>query len=203
MAVAPAQARHDGGGEVAEREVDIEKAGELWWLFLISGVVSGAIGIALLVYPGPSLKVVGVFLGIDLLIAGVLLIARGVAKHSAADADDSPAMLLLGTLALIAGLIVIRNPGHTVVLLTLAFAIYLVVAGALALGRALVNREHRGVSVARGVVLVAAGVVIIAWPDISLKTLAVLAGIALLLQAAVEIGEAFLVRSVAKAERAS
>ena len=35
----------------------------------------------------------------------------------------------------------IRNPGHTIALIVLAFAIYLIVAGAVALGHGLVHRE--------------------------------------------------------------
>ena len=163
-----------------------------WYVYAVSGVVSLVIGILVLAYPDPSLKLLGVFLGIDLLIAGALLIARGAARDAA---DAGPAAILLGTLALIAGLIVIRNPAKSLTLLVLAFAIYLIVAGALALGRALVDSERRWASAGRGVLFVAAGTLIISWPDISLTTLAVLAGIALVLQGAIEIGEAFIVRS--------
>ena len=197
MVVTPAYPRHDGSGDAADLGVDAEQASTLWWVFLASGVVSALIGILVLAYPSPSLKLLGVFIGIDLLAVGVLMIVRGVGRDS--EAASGPAMLLLGTLALIAGLLVIRNPGATVVLLALAFAMYLIVAGALALGHALVRRGHRGVSLARGVLLIAAGTVIVAWPDISLKTLALLTGIALIIQAAVEIGEAIVVRSLAKA----
>jgi uncharacterized membrane protein HdeD (DUF308 family) len=200
MAVAPADVRHDGTGELDQPAVDTDRLGALWYVFLISGVVSVVIGLVVLAYPDLSLKLLGVFLGIDLLIAGVLMIVRGVAKDG--DPDAGPALLLLGTIALIAGLVVIRNPGNTITLLAIAFAIYLIVAGAIALGQALVKPGNRGVRLARGVVLVAAGSVIIAWPDISLKTLVLLTGIALIIQGGVEIGEAFIARSLAKAERA-
>jgi uncharacterized membrane protein HdeD (DUF308 family) len=179
----------------------MQKAGKLWYLLLISGVISAGIGILVVAYPDPSLKLLGVFLGIDLLIVGGLMIVRGTAEDG--ESGSRAAMLLLGTIALIAGIMAVRNPGETIVLLVLAFAIYLIVAGALVLAHALVEREHRGLRLARGAVLVAAGSVIIAWPDLSLTTLAWLAGIALILQGALEIGEAFLVRGVARAERAA
>jgi uncharacterized membrane protein HdeD (DUF308 family) len=170
-----------------------EQAGRVWYLFAISGFVSLVIGILVLAYPDPSVKLLGVFLGIDLLIVGGLLIIRGLAKDT--DADAAPAAVLLGTIGLIAGLVVIRNPSASLTLLAVAIGIYLVVAGAVTLGHGLVNSEHRGATLVRGAVLVAAGTVILAWPDISLRTLAVLAGIALALQGAIEIGEAFLLRS--------
>jgi uncharacterized membrane protein HdeD (DUF308 family) len=50
-------------------------------------------------------------------------------------------------------------------------------------------------------VLVAAGTVIISWPELSLTTLTVLIGIALILQGAVEIAEGLALRSIARAVR--
>ena len=196
MAITRADVTRDeaaaGSGDL--QPADPAALARYWYLLGISGLVSLVIGVLVIAYPDPSLKLLGVFLGIDLLIVGVLLIVRGVS--SGPDPAAGPAGILLGTLALIAGLIVIRNPGESLVLLVLAFAIYLIVAGALALARGLVSRDGRATSLGRGVILVAAGTVIIAWPDISLTTLAVLAGIALILQGVVEIAEAFLVRSL-------
>ena len=108
----------------------------------------------------------------------------------------------MGTIGLIAGLIVIRNPGESLVLLAITFAIYLVVAGAVALGHGLVRREGRGRTLVRGIALVTAGTVIICWPDISVKTLTVLVGLALILQGVVEIAEALLLRSLKRATAA-
>jgi uncharacterized membrane protein HdeD (DUF308 family) len=175
-------------------ELAADEAGRVWYLFAISGVVSFVIGVLVLVYPDPSVKLLGVFLGIDLLIVGCLLIVRGAAKDQ--DPDAGPAAILLGTIAVIAGLVVIRNPDKSLVLLAIAFGIYLVVAGAIALGHGLVNSERRWATLGRGLVLVAVGTVILSWPDISLRALAVLAGIALVLQGAIEVAEAFLLRSM-------
>jgi uncharacterized membrane protein HdeD (DUF308 family) len=183
MAIAPAGVAPDT--DVAERA---------WYLFAVSGAVSLVIGVLVLAYPSPSIKLLGVFLGIDLLIAGVLLIARAMSGGE----ETRAAEMLLGTLALIAGLIVVRNPARSLELLTLAFAVYLVVAGALALGRGLVHSRQRWSTLARGAVLVAAGTVIISWPEMSVKTLTVLAGIALILQGAMEVAEGFALRSPAR-----
>lgn len=169
-----------------------------WSVFAISGVVSLVVGILVLAYPGPSVKLLGVFLGIDLVIVATLLIVRGVAGLSPEGSGQGS--LLLGILGLIAGVVVIRNPGETVTLLALALAIYLIVAGALALAQGLISSDRRAVSLLKGVVLVAAGTVIVAWPDISLNALVVLAGIALILQGIFELVEALLLRSLRRAE---
>jgi uncharacterized membrane protein HdeD (DUF308 family) len=174
-------------------DVDTEAVGRVWYLFAVAGVVNAGIGVLVLVYPGPSLKLLGVFLGIDLLAAGVLWIVHG-ASSRAGDSGAGP--MLLGTLAVIAGLIVIRNPAHSVVLLALAFSIYLIVAGALSLGNGIVHRNGRARELLKGVVLLTAGTVILAWPELSLKTFTVLVGIALVLQGLVEIAEGFALRTV-------
>jgi len=173
-----------------ERVPDDEKSGSV---FALSGVVSLAIGIVVLAYPDPSLKLLGVLIGVNLLLAAVALIVLGVAHLS--PEGPGQAQLLLGILALIAGVLVIRNPGGTVVLLAVALAIYLIVAGSLALGRAIVSPEGRLASLAKGIVLTAAGTVIVVWPDLSRETFVWLAGIALCLQGAADIAEAFIARS--------
>jgi uncharacterized membrane protein HdeD (DUF308 family) len=163
-----------------------------WYLFIFAGAVSFVIGIILIAYPEPSVKALGVLIGIDLLIVGGTLLARSIS--SGREDDTAPATLLLGTLALIGGVVVVRNPGESLVLLVLAIAIYLIVAGALALAHALIGPQGRMAALVKGVVLVAAGTVIVSWPEISAATLAVLAGISLCLQGAVEIAEGFVLR---------
>lgn len=158
-----------------------------WYLVALTGVANFVIGILVLVYPDPSIKLLGIFLGVDLLIAAVALIVRGVSQLSSGDSGQGT--LLLGMLALIAGVLVIKNPGGTVTLLAVSFALFLIVVGAVDLGHGLVRREGRAGNLAKGALLVAAGTVIVSVPDISLKTLAVIAGISLCLYGAAQIME--------------
>src|SRR5215212_4535309 len=161
MAITPTYEPAGGPHELDGVETTAGAAGRLWYLFVVSGVVSAVIGVLVLAKPHPSLKLLGAFIGIDLLAGGVLLIVRGASSR--ADATTASGAVLLGTLALIAGLIVIRNPGESIVVIAVAFAIFLIVAGALDLGRALTTRTRRSAAVAKGVVLVGSGTVIIAW----------------------------------------
>jgi len=187
--MASAEARH-----VDAERTEGEQAGWHWYLLAISGVISGVVGVLVIAYPSPSLKLLGVFLGIELLLGGVLAMVRGFGGD--ADRGMSAAYLILGVLAIGGGLVVIRNPAQSLVLLVLTFAIYMVIAGAMALARAIGAEDRRGIAIVRGVVLVTVGTVIVAWPDISLKTLAILAGVGLVLQGVVEIAEALVLRSL-------
>jgi uncharacterized membrane protein HdeD (DUF308 family) len=166
-----------------------------WALAAVSAVVSIVIGVLVLTHPDPSIKLLGIFLGIDLLIAGVLFIVRGASSES--DPEAGPYGILLGILALIAGVIVIRNPAKSLSLLVMVFATYLIVAGAVALGRGLSRPEYRGARILSGLVMLAAGVVIVAWHDPDLGTLAVLAGITLVLQGLLGLVQAVMFRRAA------
>jgi uncharacterized membrane protein HdeD (DUF308 family) len=159
-----------------------------WYLVAGTGLANFVIGILVLVYPHPSLRLLGVFLGVDLLIAAVVMIVRGVDLLQGDDGGGQ-GTLLVGVLALIAGVVVIKNPGGTVTLIAVAFALFMIVAGALDLGHGLVRREHRWPNVGKGVLLVGAGTLLVSWPDIGLKTLTVIAGIALALYGAAQIME--------------
>jgi uncharacterized membrane protein HdeD (DUF308 family) len=169
-----------------------DRDGEAWYLGLVSGVTSIAIGALVLAYPAPSVRLLGVFLGIDLVIAAGVLIVRGARALSPDGAGQNE--LLLGILALIAGVVVIRNPERSLTLLALALGLYLIVAGALTLGRGVASPERRVVSLVKGAVLASAGTLIVAWPDIGRATLTILAGVVLCLVGAFDIGEAFVTR---------
>jgi len=182
-----------GDASLEPDELELPDGERAWYLFAVTGLVSIVIGVLVLAYPDPSLRLLGALLGIDLLIAAGALIVRGTTTLSPDGSGQNE--LLLGILALIAGVVVIRNPGETVTLLALALAIYMIVAGALALGRGLVTREQRAASLVKGLALCAAGTVIVTWPDLSADTFALLGGLALCLVGAADVGEAFVLRS--------
>lgn len=159
-----------------------------WYVLTMSGAIGIVVGVIVLAEPSRSLKALAVITGIYLLILGVLVIIRTVS-----DEERGPGGLLLGIIALIAGVLVIRHPGESIVAVSLALGIYFLVAGALALARAVVG-PRRLFSLIGGIVLVAAGTAITSSPEISVKTLALLTGIALCLQGALEIAEGFALR---------
>ena len=161
----------------------------------LAGASSIVIGVLVLAYPDVSVKLLGVFLGIDLLLGSIALIVTGAARLS--PEGEGQNMLLLGILGLIAGVLVIRNPGHTVALIGVTFAIYLVVAGALALAHGLIHSERRGISLLKGLILIAAGTVILCLPSIGVASLALLVGTVLCLGGVIDLVEAWAGRGAA------
>jgi uncharacterized membrane protein HdeD (DUF308 family) len=106
---------------------------------------------------------------------------------------------VLGLLGIVAGLVVVKRPGETLLVLVLAVGVWLVVAGIVDLVRALVVAGNRGIRAVAGLVDVVLGGLILALPKLSLGTLAVLIGIAFLIRGVVCIVRGVQVRKVAAA----
>jgi uncharacterized membrane protein HdeD (DUF308 family) len=188
--------RLDGlGDDVVASE--IREVTRLWWLLLLGGIVSLVIGILLLVWPSRTLEVVAILAGIGLLLGGAIQIGLAFAERP----GSRTGALLRGAFAGVAGLIVIRHPGGSILVIALAVGIYLVLAGVMKLVSAFEASVGRGWLLLGAVVDLAIGVVIVAWPKFGVTSLAVLVGIALVLRGVLEGACAFALRSAGKAYR--
>jgi uncharacterized membrane protein HdeD (DUF308 family) len=153
-----------------------------WWMLLLVGLATLAVGVLLLVAPHRTLSTLAVILGIYLLAIGViwLVVAIGV-KEARGSA------LWRGALAVIAGAIVIRHPSDSITVLALAFGLFLLVAGVFELVAAVEYAERRGWRILEGVVDLALGILIVSWPQFGIYTFAIVLGIGLLVRGAIEV----------------
>jgi uncharacterized membrane protein HdeD (DUF308 family) len=94
---------------------------------------------------------------------------------------------IVGFLSILAGLICLVRPGAGVLALLIALSFWFIITGVADLARALDVREHRVISVVLGLVSIAAGVIVVANPDIGLTTLALLAGIGFIVRGSIEV----------------
>src|ERR1700756_4535136 len=119
---------------------ELEAPGRSWWIALLLGLISVAVGILALAYPGETLATIAIIFGIYLLVAALvsLVLAFGEGERSRGP------LLLATAVAGIAGLLVIRHPGGSVQLVALAFGIYLVVVGIMRLFATPYASEGRG-----------------------------------------------------------
>jgi uncharacterized membrane protein HdeD (DUF308 family) len=110
-------------------------------------------------------------------------------------------LALLGVLSFIIGLYALRHILITIAALALLLGIFWIVNGAVETFTALSHRgmQGRGWTVFMGLLSVLAGVVVLAYPGISLATLAIVLGIWLLVLGAMEIALAFQIRSLGHA----
>jgi uncharacterized membrane protein HdeD (DUF308 family) len=186
----------DGSHDPFERDSGLEAAeriGRFWWMALLLGLASIAVGILALAYPGPTLTTIAIIFGVYLLLAALVQLALAFGESE----RSRGALLLSAAVAGIAGIIVIRHPGGSVQVVALAFGIYLVVMGMMRLYAAVYAVGGRGWLILWGLVDLAAGILIVAWPKFGVATLVVVLSIALLARGIVLCALAFVVRIAA------
>ncbi len=166
-----------------------------WWVMALLGVLSIVTGVLALAYPDITLLVLGLVLGVNLLLAGCLGVMVAVGDESAGGGIRALQMIV-GFLAVLAGLVCLVRPGASVLALLLAVSFWFVTIGIADLARAFVEPQGRVLSALLGVVGIAVGVVLVADPDIGLETLALLAGIGFIVRGVVEVAVALSLRRV-------
>jgi uncharacterized membrane protein HdeD (DUF308 family) len=146
-----------------------------WGVPMLVGVISVIAGILAIAWPDVTLLALALIAGINLTVLSAFLIGETLADD---EAQDKTLRVVLGVLGIIAGLIVIRRPGETLLVLIVAVGIWLVLDGIVDIIRAFLRGEpHRVLLVLSGLIDAILGIVILSWPELGLGTLAVLIGI--------------------------
>lgn len=153
---------------------DLRAATGGWWLVLLAGLLSIAVGVALLLKPGDSLETLAVIAGIFVLLDGIIELAASLMHGT----QSRGMVALIGVLSAIVGVLLIRHPISGITAIALLIGIWLIAAGVVRIVAAFEVDGHRGWNIFAGLVGVAAGTVIIIDPSIGYTTLALLAGIA-------------------------
>ena len=151
------------------------------WVVVVVGVISIVAGILAIVYPEITLLALALIAGINLLLLGIL----GLVDAITSDDDAGGTRVLsgvLGLLGVIAGLVVMRRPGESLLALILIIGVWFVVSGLVDAIRALVVPGDRAFRLLVAVFDLVLGGLILALPDVSLKTMAILAGIAFIVR---------------------
>ena len=167
-----------------------------WWVVALLGVISIAAGVLALAYPDITLLVLGLIVGINLVLIGGVWV--GLATMEQHTEGGRVLRFIVGFLAILAGLVCLVRPGAGVLALLIALSFWFILTGVADLARALDQREHRLIAGILGVIGIAAGVIIVANPDIGLTTLALLAGIAFIVRGTVELMASLYMRSLTR-----
>lgn len=169
----------------------------LWWMVLITGVLSVLVGILALAVPGATVLFLGLLFGVSLMISGVSSIAIGLSGEGTAGRQTLS--VLLGFVAVLAGIFCFVRPGAGILAVLLSVAFWFMLVGIGDLVAATQEKRHRIWRGLLGVLALVAGVVLVVDPVIGLETVALLAGLGFLLRGGAEIGFALQLR---KAQRA-
>ena len=150
------------------------------WLLLAAGVISVVAGILALVWPGITLLAFGLIAGINVLLFGILALVNAVADEG--NVGTRLLVAILGVLGVLAGIVMMRRPGETLLVLLLALGLWLVLSGIVDAISALFEPADRGLRLLTGLVDLALGILILAWPELGLGTLVVFAAIAFIVR---------------------
>jgi uncharacterized membrane protein HdeD (DUF308 family) len=153
------------------------------WARVVAGVLSVAAGVLAIAFPKITLLALALISGINLMILGALAVGEALGD----DEEGAKTLrIVLGIVAILGGIVVLRRPGETLLVLVVALGAYLTLDGIVDLVRAALGRgtEQRVLTAVGGVVDVALGIVVLALPHISLRTLATLIGIAFVVRGA-------------------
>lgn len=179
-------------GELAE---STRRLVQRWWLIGLLGLVTAVLGLLLLVNLATAVGALAV-------LVSIALIFEGVDDIVMADRHRTRwPWYLLGVLWIVLGVIALAWPGITLLALAVLIGIGFVVAGGWQVTAALSWRRGLpmwGLWLLLGVLTIVVGVVSLAWPGITVLTLAIWLGITLVVRGIGEIWFSLQLRRVGK-----
>jgi uncharacterized membrane protein HdeD (DUF308 family) len=157
--------------------VDIRRSWGWVLAFGIAAVIAGALTI---IWPGRTVLVLVVVLGVFLLFAGAAEIGWSIAERHT---EGWKVILARGIIDLITGIVVLAWPDVTVLVLALILAAWLFVYAAMSLWYAYRHRGEQprtGHFVLKGVAALVVAVITVVWPSITVLVIALVIGIELI-----------------------
>lgn len=179
-------------------------AGLAWTAALVAAIGMIAVGVLLLVWPQATLTVVAILIGAALIAAGLLRLFDG-ATARAETGGMRAADIVIGLLAVIAGLYCLKHHSLTVLVVALVVGVFWIIHGIGDIITASTSGQvpGRGFKAIGGVVSLAAGLVILFWPGITLVLLLTILGAWLIFYGVVLAGLSFQLRRGVRAQARS
>ena len=142
-----------------------------WPIVLVGALGMIALGIMLLVWPHASLTIVAILIGAALVVSGLVRLWEGLtASHRSG--GMRAAYVVIGLLAVLAGLYCLRHHALSLFIVTFLISVYFIAHGISDIGVALSARvPGRGIRGILGLFSLAAGIIILVWPAITLVLL--------------------------------
>lgn len=160
------------------------RAGQIWWVFMLRGVLAAALGIFALIWPTLTLKILVLFVGAYLIADGVMGLVVALRRGAPAGRLFQPAA------SVVIGLIVVLWPGQsarTLFMLLGAAALFMGISYVITARRYAVDAMDRQLMTTGGIIAAVLGVILILWPGAGVVTVSWIIAAAALLTAAVMI----------------
>jgi uncharacterized membrane protein HdeD (DUF308 family) len=148
-------------------------AGMSWAAVTLGALALIAVGVMLLVWPSASLTLVAILIGAAIVASGVVKLYEGFTARAESGAMRA-GYVVIGLLAMIVGIYLIRVPTVTLFLLAFVTGLYFIMHGIADIGVSVTaprGMPGRVVRAVLGVFSLAAGIAMVVWPAISLVIL--------------------------------
>jgi uncharacterized membrane protein HdeD (DUF308 family) len=163
-------------------------------LVLAEGALGTVVGVIVLAWPGPTATVLAVLFAVHLLVSGVLQL--GAAFSEGARAGRRGFSAVLGTLSVLVGLLCLRDPLQTLVVLGLLIGVAWTVGGVIRVVQGITAERGatRGWRMVSGAVSFLAGAVVLVYPGASIVVLTAVLGVVLIVEGACLLATGFAMR---------
>jgi uncharacterized membrane protein HdeD (DUF308 family) len=168
----------------------------LWKSTMISGLLAVVLGVVILAWPGKSIIVASVLLGIYLVLSGIAQVIFAFSLH--VSAGSRILLFISGAASLILAVLAFRHfgEGYAILLLGIWIGVGFVFRGVATTVTAISDPRlpGRGWAIFFGVITIIAGVIVLAYPYDSLVTLTLVTGIWLIITGVFEIISGLMIR---------
>jgi uncharacterized membrane protein HdeD (DUF308 family) len=170
-----------------------------WGLLLTYGLITVGLGVILAVWPDETLKVVAILIGIQLIITGVFRLVLAIASSSL-DTSSRALVGLFGALALVVGLLCLRSPMQTIMVIGIILGVWWLAAGLIDVVGAIRDEgsTRRGWDLAMGAITAVLGLFLLINPEVSLGVLVVVICVWLFAYGFMAIVAAFVLRGAGR-----
>ncbi|GAB08633.1 hypothetical protein GOARA_013_00770 [Gordonia araii NBRC 100433] len=154
-----------------ERQIPETVVGAVRGTVIFSALVGIAVGVIALFWPSATINVIGILLGIALIAAGLFRLYQSFAATYLSGGLRF-ALGLIGLAIIWAGIVVLWSPDERVWYLAVFIGVGWIFQGFADLFSATTGSRHTSVwlAVLSGVVSIAAGIILLVWPNLGLST---------------------------------
>lgn len=143
------------------------------WALILFGIISIIAGVLALIWPEVTVLALVIILGINILVWGIMLIVNAFQTG-----QGRVLAVVFGVLALIAGTSLFLRPVRNLPAVVIVLSVFWVVGGLIeSIGSVVERGRGWGWELASGLASIAAGVMAMVWPGITLFVIAILAGV--------------------------
>ena len=146
-----------------------------WGLIVVLGVLSVILGLLAIAYPGATIVTVSIFFAAWLFVSGIFYLISSFTR----DGDTGSRVLsaILGVLSIIVGWALLRTPFQSVEVFIFVIGIFFLIQGVMTFIGAFARKAGRNWGIASGILGIIAGLIVLTYPISSAVTLALIAGI--------------------------